>query len=285
MTPVDPMQRHAEAGPGLSDQVDRRYLRRPVGVTQTLRANRRWWDAQAGEYYAEHGAFLGDDELVWGPEGWRESQLRLLGEVSGKRVLEIGAGAAQGSRYLLGRGARVVASDLSGGMLARARAIDAARAGTPAVPLIHCDAALLPFADGSLEVVFSSYGAVPFIADTAQLMRECRRVLRPGGRLVFSTTHPFRWAFPDQPDESGLTVAMSYFDRTPYVELSSGRTDYVEHHRTLGDRVRELVAAGFRLVDVVEPEWPDATTQTWGGWSPLRGRMIPGTAIFVAQRE
>jgi hypothetical protein len=34
-------------------------------------------------------------------------------------------------------------------------------------------------------------------------------------------------------------------------------------------------------VDLVEPEWPVWNQQEWGGWSPLRGRLLPGTAIFV----
>jgi hypothetical protein len=80
-------------------------------------------------------------------------------------------------------------------------------------------------------------------------------------------------------------VAQSYFDRRPYVEFDAdGRATYVEHHRTIGDRVRELVAAGFTVLDIVEPEWPDGHEAVWGQWSPLRGRLFPGTAIFVAVR-
>lgn len=246
-------------------------------------ANRRWWDGEAAGYYAEHGAFLGDDALVWGPEGWTEDQLRLLGDLRGRDVLEFGSGAAQGARYAAVHGARVVASDVSLGMLRQAGAIDA-RVGSR-LPLVQADAAHLPFADAVFDVVFSAYGAVPFVADSAGLMAECARVLRPGGRLVFSTTHPIRWAFPDVPGEAGLTATMPYFDRTPYTEVSDGRLDYVEHHRTLGDRVREIVAAGLRLVDIVEPEWPDHNTAEWGGWSPLRGRLIPGTAVYVAAKD
>ena len=75
------------------------------------------------------------------------------------------------------------------------------------------------------------------------VLREARRVLRPGGRWVFAVTHPLRWAFPDDPGPGGLIVAQSYFDRAPYVEVdAAGAPTYVEHHRTLGDRVRELVA-------------------------------------------
>jgi len=44
---------------------------------------------------------------------------------------------------------------------------------------------------------------VPFVADPGRVMGEVARVLRPGGRWVFSVTHPVRWAFPDDPGEAG----------------------------------------------------------------------------------
>jgi len=260
--------------------------RRGADPAETARANRRWWDDEANDYYAEHGAFLGDDDLVWGPEGLREADARLLGEIRGKALLEIGAGAAQCSRYAARRGARVVATDISGGMLRQGLNLNlhfTLESGLT-VPLVQCDAARLPFGDGSFDTIFTSYGAVPFVADSGAVMAEAARVLRPGGRLVFSTTHPIRWALPDDPGYPGLTVSSSYFDRTPYVEERSGAATYVEHHRTMGDRVRELTAAGLHLVDLVEPEWPDENQQVWGGWSPLRGALIPGTAIFVCEK-
>lgn len=285
------------AGTHPSDAADRpgdaepQVVRRDDGAPETTPANRRWWDAEAEDYYLEHGDFLGDADLVWGPEGAREDDLHLLGDLAGRRVLEVGAGAGQGARYAAAHGAQVVATDLSAGMLGVARRIDAATIGRPgatpppsALPLAQCDACLLPFADASFDLVFTAYGAVPFVADSAGLMREAARVLRPGGRFVFSTTHPIRWAFPDDPDRAGLTATMSYFDRRPYVEQwPDTRVHYAEHHRTLGDRVREITAAGLRLVDLVEPEWSPENTQTWGGWSPLRGELIPGTAIFVCE--
>jgi hypothetical protein len=52
----------------------------------------------------------------------------------------------------------------------------------------------------------------------------------------------------------------------------------------VGDRIRELLAAGFVLRDLIEPEWPDGHDQLWGQWSPLRGKLFPGTAIFVSDR-
>lgn len=268
---------------GVESQGADRVLRRPAAPVESVRAMRGWWDGQAGDYYAEHGEFLGDADFVWGPENLRESTAQLLGPVEGRRVLEIGCGAAQCSRWLVTQGARPVAFDLSGGQLAQGRALNA-RTGV-VVPLVQADAQQLPFAAEVFDLACSAYGAVPFVADSAAVMREVARVLRPGGRWVFSTTHPFRWCFLDDPGPAGLVVESSYFDRRAYVEQDGdGTATYVEHHRTVGDRVREIVAAGLVLEDLVEPEWPDGHDQAWSQWSPLRGRLMPGTAIFVTRK-
>jgi SAM-dependent methyltransferase len=261
-----------------------RVEHRQAGPAESARANRRWWDAEAGAYQAEHGAFLGDADFVWCPEGLREADAGLLGDVRGRAVLEIGCGAAQCARWLVSAGAHVTAFDISAGQLREARRLDA-RSGTRVDRLVQADAQRLPFADDAFDVVCSAFGAIPFVADSAAVMAEVARVLRPGGRFAFSVTHPTRWVFPDDPGPGGLTVAQSYFDRTPYVEVDeAGEASYVEHHRTLGDRLRELVAGGLTLVDLVEPEWPAGHQRAWGQWSPLRGRLMPGTAIFVADK-
>ena len=259
-----------------------RVGRRDADPASTVRANRGWWDSDADAYHAEHGAFLGDADFVWCPERLREADAHLLGEVAGRDVLEVGCGAAMCSRWLATQGARVVAFDVSAGMLRHAQ--DANERTGIAVPLVQADAQYLPFRDAGFDIAFTAFGAVPFVADSARVMREVARVLRPGGRWVFATTHPIRWSFPDDPGPAGLTATMPYFDRTPYVEMAeNGEPTYVEHHRTLGDRVREITAAGLRLVDMIEPEWPAGLTDEWGQWSPLRGAILPGTAIYVCE--
>lgn len=284
-----------ETAPDSGPDTEAAAVRRQAGGPESSRANRDWWDRNADEYQDDHGAFLGDDRFVWCPEGLDEAKASLLGPAAGLRglrVLEVGAGAAQCSRWLAAQGARPVALDLSHRQLQHALRIgghdgeDGGGDTGRAVALVEADARSLPFADGSFDMACSAFGALPFVADPVRVLREVRRVLRPGGRWVFSVTHPLRWALPDEPGPEGLTVLSSYFDRTPYVEEDErGRAVYVEHHRTMGDRVRDVVGAGFRLLDVVEPEWPDWNTQEWGGWSPLRGRLIPGTAIFVCERD
>ncbi|TXK42046.1 class I SAM-dependent methyltransferase [Nonomuraea sp. C10] len=247
------------------------------------RANRGWWDGNADDYQAEHGAFLRDAGFVWCPEGVDEADARLLGEVSGRDVLEIGCGAAQCARWLVTRGARVAAFDLSRGQLLHSRRIDE-ETGVR-VPAVQSDAESLPFAAESFDAACSAYGALPFVADPAAVLREVRRVLRPGGRFVFSVSHPIRWAFPDDPGPRGLTSDRSYFDRSPYEERDEhGALTYAEHHRTMGDWVGLLAASGLAITGLLEPEWPEGHDRVWGGWSPLRGRHLPGTAIFSCAR-
>lgn len=252
-----------------------------VDEARSRRANRADWDAYADEYQATHGQFLGDAGFIWSPEGLDEGAAGILGDVTGQDVLEIGCGAGQCARWVSLHGGRPVGLDLSHRQLQHSRRIDA-ELGT-AVPVVCGTATALPFPADHFGVVFSAFGALQFVADTSLLLDEVTRVLRRGGRFAFSVTHPTRWMFHDDPGEGGLVAAQSYFDRTPYVEVDEEeRVRYVEHHRTIGDWVRALTEAGFRLTDLVEPEWPEEHDRTWGGWSRVRGLLTPGTAIFVA---
>jgi SAM-dependent methyltransferase len=272
-----------------------------IAQQSAVEANRRWWDDEADTYQAEHGAFLagaldlspdlvaGAADFVWCPEGLREADIQLLGpleKLASRLVLEIGCGAAQCGRWLAQFGIRVIATDISGGQLRHAVAAAHAAAQWPAPLLAQADAGVLPLGDASVDIAFSAFGAIPFVTDSAAVMREIARVVRPGGRWVFSTNHPMRWCMLDDPGAAGLVIERSYFDRGSYIERAEdGAALYVESHRTVGDRIRELVAAGFRVLDVIEPEWPDGHDRIWGQWSPLRGELFPGTAIFVAERE
>jgi SAM-dependent methyltransferase len=253
---------------------------RSVSPDETLSANRRDWDRSADDYQAEHGEFLRDVGFVWSPEGLDESEARLLGDLRGRRVLEVGCGAGQCARWLRGQGATVVGLDLSFRQLQHSHRLDGVT-GTP-VPVVCATATRIPLADRSFDLACSAFGALPFIADVEVVMSEVARVLRPGGRWVFAVTHPMRWMFDDDPTEHGMRVTRSYFDRTPYVEEDEeGRPSYVEHHHTLGDWVRAVVSAGFVVEDLIEPEWPEGHERVWGGWGPVRGRYVAGTAILV----
>lgn len=276
-------QHHTPAGepdPDSTTAFPAAALRRPAGSTESARANRTWWDGEAASYQRENAAVLGDRRLMWGPEGVYEDELGLLGALDGARVLEFGSGAGQGARWCADQGASVIASDLSLAMLRHG-----ARTSPASVSYLQADAMALPVADACVDVAFSAFGAPPFLPDVDLALIEVARTVRPGGRIVFSVSHPFRWALPDVAGDEGLTVRHSYFDRRAYVEEDdTGRAVYAEHHHTMGDWIAAIAAADLRLRALVEPEWPSDAGHVWGGWSRLRGELIPGTAIFVLDK-
>lgn len=260
-------------------------LRVPVDEDDSRRANRRDWDRYADEYQQTHGAFLGDAGFVWGPEGLTEDEAGLLGDVKDKDVLELGCGAGQCARWVNNQGGHAIGLDLSQRQLQHSLRLDDATA--VAVPSVCATATHLPFRADTFDIVFCAFGALQFVADAQRAIDETARVLRPGGRFAFSVTHPTRWMFPDDPGDEGLVASQSYWDRTPYVEINDETDEvaYVEHHRTIGDWVALLAAAGLAVVRFDEPEWPADHDRTWGGWSRTRGVVTPGTAIFVAEAK
>src|SRR3954454_18330035 len=88
-----------------------------AGSAESVSANSAWWDADADDYHVEHGEFLGVADFVWCPEAVREEDVHLLGDVTGRNVLEVGCGSAPCARWLATRGAHVTGLDLSAGML------------------------------------------------------------------------------------------------------------------------------------------------------------------------
>lgn len=250
-------------------------------VSEPAQISARWWDENAKDYLKEHPS-LGDVHFQWCPEGWTEEDLNLLGDDPGQ-VLEIGAGAAQCSRWLAKRGVDVVASDVSPAMIAEAQRLN--RATGVRLPLAVADARELPFDSTSFDTVFTSFGAIGFLPDLEDLFAEVGRVLRPGGRWVYSATHPFSWVFPDSPHAVDLRVIRPYAQGDAYIEGDEGELAYAEFSHTFADHINALTATGFTIEKILEPRWPAGANHTWGQWGPERGGLIPGTLIVSARKN
>ena len=106
--------------------------------------------------------------------GWRRRAVGRLAAAPGGRVLDVGCGTGDLCRELARRGLRPVGVDRSAGMLAAAH-VDA--------PLVRADAERLPFPDATFDGVVSAF-TLRNVVGLDAMLRECARLLAPGGRLV-----------------------------------------------------------------------------------------------------
>jgi SAM-dependent methyltransferase len=242
--------------------------------------NRTRWDDHAADYQSQYGDTLArHGGAGWGIWRLPEDELRILGEVAGRDVLELGCGGGQWSVALARRGARPVGLDIAERQLDHARA-NVAAAGVN-LPLVAGDAEALPFGDASFDVVMSDHGALSF-ADPSRALPEVARVLRPGGLLAFSSMTPLGeicWSEADGAPRDRLL--RDYYDL--------GRIDEGENVAwlpTYGDTVRLLGGQGLVLEDLVELRPPaDATSEFGDDRMRDWARRWPLEQIWVARRR
>lgn len=160
----------------------------PERLTLEEARNRDSWNADSATYQQDHGAQLAvSGGAAWGVWQFPESELRILGDVEGKDVLEYGCGAAQWSIALAKLGARPVGLDISERQLEHARRL-MADAGVD-FPLIHASATDVPLPDASFDIVFCDHGATSF-GDPYRTVPEAARLLRRDGLFAFSHGSP-----------------------------------------------------------------------------------------------
>jgi SAM-dependent methyltransferase len=179
----------------------------------------------------------------------------LLGDVSGRRALDLGCGAGQLAFYLAEAGAaEVVGIDASERMLEVARA----RAAHPRVSYRRATMEDADFADGAFDLVVSSL-ALHYVRDYAGLVRRIARWLRPGGRLVFSTEHPIYTARASAegwvvgPDGTRTAWALDRYAEEGPREHRWFVPGVRRYHRTLATLLNGLIDAGLAIERVVEP--------------------------------
>jgi len=162
----------------------------------------------------------------------------LTPDVSGDRILDAGCGTGIYTEWLLDQGAEVVGVDVSEGMLARAREGVGDQAefhrGTLGESLDFAD-------ENEFDGVVSAL-VIDYVEDWGTLFAEFARVLAPGGFVVFSVVHPL-----DTLDE-----AENYFEIEQYVKEWS--VDVPCYRRPLGAMFDPVIAAGFRIDEVSEPQ-------------------------------
>ena len=225
-------------------------------------------------------AYSGADTgaVHYGPDIATEAELRLLGTVAGKRVLDLGCGTGRASAVLAQQGAHVIGLDPSAELVTAARR-HASQAQVK-VEFHQGDLADLAFmrAD-SVDLVFSAW-AIGGAPDLNRVFRQVHRVLKQGTPFVFSMSHPAYDIIDDEHPDQPLQIRRSYFDRSPVDD--SGETPFGEHHHTVSDVFMGLTRNNFRVDVLLEPESnPAAPSPHWREaflW-------LPRTLVVRARKE
>jgi SAM-dependent methyltransferase len=244
-------------------------------LSDHARRNRENWDADAEAYQARHAGAIEHDAPHWGMWQIPEAQLQALGALEGREVLELGCGAGQFGLSLVRQGARVTGIDNSAKQLEFARENVGDR-----MKLVHGSAESLPFGDASFDVVCCDHGAMGF-TDPRVVVPEVARVLRPGGRFVFSGLTPIEWiTFDPNADTSSRELQRDYFGMH-----SLALDDGVEFMLTYGDWIRVFVGAGFAIRDLIEVRPPEGAKSTYRGEAETEwARHWPMEQIWVVDR-
>ena len=174
----------------------------------------------------------------------RPATLSLLPPVEGLRVLDAGCGPGVYAEWLTERGADVVAVDVSPTMVSLARE----RLGRTADVREADLGRPLPFPAGSFDLVLCPL-VLEYVEDWELVFAEFHRVLRPGGHLVFSVTHPsFDYVYFESEDYFATERVGSEWGG-----FGPERVYVPSFRRPLGATLNPLLDAGFRLERVLEP--------------------------------
>lgn len=245
------------------------------------RLNRRFWDDDADDYQAEHQSQLDVDTMGWGVWDLPETELEVLGDVSGLDVLEYGCGGAQWAIKLARTGARVTGLDQSRGQLRHA-ATKVEGAGVT-VELVCASATAVPLRDASFDVVFCDHGAMSF-CDPHRTVPEVVRLLRPGGRFAFNISTLLRnLCYPVGEPDAPITRRLhaKWFGARAF-DWGDGTIDYQIPH---GEWISLFGEHGLVVEDLLELRAPKHATSTYRdyvdhGWA----RRWPAEEIWRVRK-
>lgn len=208
------------------------------------------------------GADLPLDVVLYGPDVPTESDLRLLGRLDGKRVLELGSGGGAVAVAMAKQGAKVIGVEPSAEQLAHARRL--CEREEVSVELHQGDLAELAFVRADTIDAAVSVFALGSVVDLDRVLRQVHRVLRPDGPFVVSLPHPI-WRVVDRAEPP--TLQRPYWQSRP---------------RTIGDLFTSFVRAGFAVDTILEPEpTPGGARSAW--WDPAMA-WVPSTLVIRGRK-
>lgn len=201
--------------------------------------------------------------------------LRFMGDVKGKRILDLGCGEGGYSRELAKRGAQAVSVDCNRKAIEYASA-RAKEEGLEIEHYIRNSNDLFDIDSETFDMVLCSMMLMD-CEDFDGTLKEAVRVLKPGGQLFVSVLHPcFNGNYEIGIGREGMgpdrrAVVMNYFEPREWeAPLHRGTIPVIWRHRTIEDYVKAFHRAGLTIADLNEPRPTEEEAEKSGDLAFLR---------------
>lgn len=215
--------------------------------------------------------------VIYGTDIPSETDLRLLGNLDGKRVLDLGCGIGHNAVQLARQGAKLIAVDPNAALLhiARERADDAEvkielhQSGLADLAFLRSDSV-----DAALSVM-----ALAAAEDLARVFRQVHRVLKPEAAFVMSFPHPAIAMF--DPDSAEPTKVLHPYHRNDPMPWTRHGVAVTDHPRTIAEIFTTLHRSSFSVDQLIEPantgSRTDATRDLFSA--------VPTTLVIRARKQ
>ncbi|MFB9277647.1 class I SAM-dependent methyltransferase [Cohnella cellulosilytica] len=247
-----------------------------IALEEGLTINKGSWDAAAERFFGRTA--LPD----YGPHAPSEEQLKLFGEIAGKKALEVGCGSGHSILYMLNRGIEEIwGIDLSSvqiqtaqrvcGLNEKVKLIESAMEQNPGIPLNYFD------------VVYSIY-ALGWTLELQKTFYHIHSYLKPGGTFIFSWEHPIHSRVIQ--DNGIVKFHASYHEEKPSLHEAWKPLPAVFFHRKLSTYINGLIEAGFVIDKVFEEISIDRDTKNENSWySSIKAELFPATFIIKCTKR
>ncbi|NGZ77716.1 class I SAM-dependent methyltransferase [Saccharibacillus alkalitolerans] len=248
-----------------------------TNISEIHETNRLYWDTRGSEFLEPvvlpfYGSFI------------TEEKYRLFGDVTGKKMLEIGCGNGRSLLYQAGRQASELwGLDLSAGQLEKAKQ-NLAERGQSAKLICSPMEQDCGIPANYFDFVYSIY-AIGWTTDLEGTFARIASYLKKDGLFIFSWSHPIHRTAAEEGDR--LVLNKSYFDDAWYPvapEFCQGELKLSD--RPISAYVNALAKAGFAIEQMIEENDPDILRQADGsGGLALRAKTIPVTFVIKARKQ
>jgi 2-polyprenyl-3-methyl-5-hydroxy-6-metoxy-1,4-benzoquinol methylase len=214
-----------------------------------IQKNKELWNART-EHHLESD-FYDVKGFLEGRNSLNEIELKLLGDVTGKKILHLQCHFGQDTISLARMGAKVTGADFSD--TAIENAVMLASKLKVEVDFVCCDVySLTHCLMEKFDIVFTSYGTIGWLPDVEKWAEIVSHYLNPGGKFVFADFHPVVWMFDDNFEK----IAYNYFNAGPIVEIETGsyanrnaplKNEYIGWNHNTGEVLNSLIKSGLTI--------------------------------------